>query len=204
MGPPARRWVGVDVGGVAKGFDVAVLVDDHVRVCRAREVDEVVRLARGAVRIGVDAPTAWAPSGQRSRPDERAFAHAGVCGIRFTPDEATARARTDRYLEWVWQGLALHRALARTDLPTDEVFPTAAWTRWLGPRGTRTRLRWTRDGLDRLRAEGLTDDAGTRPSQDAMDAMAAALVARQADRREVERFGALVVPAPGTWPTGNS
>lgn len=197
-------WVGVDVGGPAKGFDVAVLSASRATLHRTRAVGAVVRLAHGAAGVGIDAPAAWAPPGQRSRPDERAFARAGICGIRYTPDEAAARARTDQYLEWVWQGLALYDALAAAGVVTVEVFPTAAWTRWLGLRGDRTRLRWTREGLARLRATGLSDDAGARPSQDAMDALAAALVARQVDRGEVERFGALVVPATGSWPTAGS
>lgn len=195
------QYVGVDVGGVRKGFDVAVLDDaDRVTLHRSRDVDDVVALATGASLVGVDAPAAWAPDGQRSRPDERAFAAAGICGIRFTPDEATARARTDTHLGWVWQGLALYEALARAGVATVEVFPTAAWSQWLGPRGDRTRLAWARHGLRRLRLDGLRDDAGTAPSQDAMDAVAAALVTRQAAGDAVERFGALAVPAQGSWP----
>lgn len=198
---PPRRFVGVDVGGTAKGFDVAVLEGDgRAGLHRTGDVDEVVSLASGAVLVGVDAPIAWAPAGQRSRPDERAFARAGICGIRYTPDEASARARSDAYLDWIWRGLALHAALARAGTSTVEVFPTAAWTRWLGPRGSRTRLAWTREGTGRLRAGGLVDDAGERPSQDQMDALAAALVASQADEGTTQHFGALVVPAVGSWP----
>lgn len=191
---------GVDVGGAAKGFDVAVARGRRVTTVRTRDVAKVVTLVADAVLVGVDAPSGWAPPGQRSRPDERAFARARVCGIRYTPDEASARARADRYLGWVWQGLALYAALVAADVPVVEVFPTAAWTRWLGPRADASRLRWTRDGMARLRGDGLVDDAGERPTQDAMDAIAAALVARQATVARVERFGALVVPAADSWP----
>lgn len=192
---------GVDVGGRRKGFDVAVLRGRRVTVRRTTDVVEAVRLVADVDVVGVDAPAGWAPHGQRSRPDERAFARAGICGIRFTPDEVSARARTDDYLGWVWQGLALYAALADAGTAAVEVFPTAAWTRWLGPRGDRTRLRWARAGLARLEASGVSHDAGGRPSQDAMDAIAAALVARQERDGTVERFGALTVPAAGTWPT---
>ncbi len=192
---------GVDVGGRRKGFDVAIARGREVTTHRHRDADEVVRLVAGAQLVGVDAPAAWAPPGQRSRPDERAFARARICGIRFTPDEATARARTDDYLGWIWNGLELFEALAHAHVRTAEVFPTAAWTRWIGPRGDRTRLAWTRRGWDRLQAEGLVvEGVGPRPSQDAMDAVAAALVARQALAGTAESFGALVLPAPGTWP----
>ena len=191
---------GVDVGGPRKGFDVAVLRGTTVRLHRTTDPTEVAATVADAELVGVDAPAAWAPAGQASRPDERAFARAGICGIRYTPDEAAARARTDGYLDWVWQGLALYGALADAGIPTVEVFPTAAWTRWCGARGGHTRLAWAREGLRRLRAAGLGDDAGGRPSQDAMDAIAAALVSRQAMAGTVERFGALAVPAEGRWP----
>ena len=192
--------VGVDVGGDRKGFDVAVLDGMTVRLRRTTKVGDVVDLAADAGLVGIDAPAAWAPDGQASRPDERSFARAGICGIRFTPDEATARARTDDHLGWIWNGLALYEALADAAVDTAEVFPTAAWTRWCGARGGRTRLAWTRAGWNRLRADGLVADAGDRPTQDAMDAVAAALVARQARAGTVDRFGGLVVPAAGTWP----
>lgn len=193
-------WVGVDVGGRRKGFDVAVLdADDHVELHRAGSPDEVVALTRGARLVGVDSPAAWAPHGQASRPDERAFTRAGICGIRYTPDEASARARTDDFLGWVWQGLALHAALDAAGVLHVEVFPTAAWTRWLGPRAGRTRARWSREGLMRLRAGGLsvTPPATT---QDARDAVAAALTSRQASAGKVQRVGELVVPTAGSWP----
>lgn len=194
------RWVGVDVGGRRKGFDVAVLdADARVRLHRTRSPDEVVRLATGARLVGVDGPAAWAPHGQASRPDERAFARAGICGIRYTPDEARARARTDDFLGWVWQAMDLYGALEAADVPAVEVFPTAAWTRWLGPRARRTRTRWTHDGLQRLRAHGLVDHPSAT-TQDARDAVAAALTGHQVTSGTIEHFGTLVVPAPGTWP----
>ncbi len=194
------RWVVVDVGGGRKGFDVAVIdADERVELHRTRSVDEVVTLAADARLVGVDGPAAWAPVGQASRPDERAFARAGICGIRYTPDESRARARTDDFLGWVWQGLALHAALDAAGVPRIEVFPTAAWTRWMGPRAGRTRARWSREGLSRLRVDGLAVSPPAT-TQDARDAVAAALTSRQATAGEVQRFGELVVPAAGSWP----
>lgn len=103
--------------------------------------------------------------------------------------------------EWIWSGLGLYGALADAGLTTVEVFPTAAWTRWLGPRGQRTRRAWTRSGWDRLLGQGLeVDGVPARPTQDVVDAVAAALVARQHACGRVDRFGGLVVPATGTWP----
>lgn len=190
----------MDVGGRRKGFDVAVLDDaDRVTLHRTRDPAQVVVLAGGACLVGVDGPAAWAPDGQASRPDERAFTRARVCGIRYTPDEARARGRTDDHLGWVWQGLQVYAALAAAGVPSVEVFPTAAWTRWLGPRGGRSRARWSREGLDRMRAAGLADTPAAT-TQDARDAVAAALVTRQVTDGDVEEFGTLVIPAVGTWP----
>lgn len=190
----------MDVGGRRKGFDVAVLdAHDRVHLHRTQDADEVVALTADARLVGVDSPAAWAPPGQASRPDERAFARAGICGIRYTPDEGRARARTDDFLDWVWQGLELYDALAAAGTPAVEVFPTAAWTRWLGPRAGRSRARWSRDGLQRLRADGLTD-VPPAASQDARDAVAAALTARQVTEGTVEHFGTMAVPRPDMWP----
>ena len=80
-------WLGVDVGGPRKGFDVALIDGEAVRVLARLDRDGVVALAeaeRPAV-IGIDSPCSVAPPGARSRADERALAST-VCGIRWTPD----------------------------------------------------------------------------------------------------------------------
>jgi predicted nuclease with RNAse H fold len=148
--------------------------------------------------VAVDAPSAWAEPGQSSRADERAFARAGVCGIRFTPDEATAARRTDGYYEWVEQGLARWAALRAAGVPAVEVFPTASWTRWLGGRASSSRAAWSARGLARV-ATTVAGLDGVR-DQDTRDAVAAALTARQWDVApdSVESFGGLVVPRPDT------
>lgn len=189
-------WAGVDVGGRRKGFHIAVL-DGGLRIslARAATVGRCVELVRASAVVGVDAPSAWADPGERSRACERAFAGAGVCGIRPTPDEATAAARTDRYYEWVEQGLALWAALRAEGVPALECFPTASWTRWSGRRGRTSRAAWSRSGLAALGLPGV----GVARNQDERDAVAAALTAWQCERRPatVERFGDLVVPRPG-------
>ena len=200
-----RTWVGVDVGARRKGFHLAVLrADGRIALLRANgpdavatAVDRIVAAAPG--RVAIDAPAAWAPDGMRARPDEVAFRAAGVCGIRFTPDAATAARRTDTYYGWIEHGLALWAALRAHDLEVVECFPTASWTRWLGPRAGRTRATWTGAGIDAL--YGPTAGSGVlhgdRPrNQDDRDAVAAALTARRADG-DVTRFGPLVVPPAG-------
>jgi predicted nuclease with RNAse H fold len=188
-------WAGVDVGGRRKGFHVALLDEAWaVTLGRAPSVDRCVDVVGGAVVVGVDAPAAWADAGERSRACERAFAAAGVCGIRPTPDAAAAAVRTDRYYEWIERGLELWAALRVAGVCAVECFPTASWTRWGGRRGRTGRGAWSRAGLAALGLEG------DRPAnQDERDAVAAAVTAWQSDRRpsSVERFGDLVVPRPG-------
>ena len=188
-------WAGVDVGGSRKGFHVALLDDARsVTLGRAATVEACVALLRGALVVGVDAPAAWADPGQGSRSCERAFAAAGVCGIRPTPDALAAAGRTDRYYEWIERGLDLWAALRSEGLAAVECFPTASWTRWVGRREGRGRGAWSRAGLAAL------DLAGDRPAnQDERDAVAAAVTAWQCDRHpaSVERFGDLVVPLGG-------
>jgi predicted nuclease with RNAse H fold len=191
----AAMWAGVDVGGSRKGFHVALLDDGlSVSLDRASTVARCVELVRAAAVVGIDAPAAWAAHGEGSRADERAFLAARVCGIRPTPDAATAGARTDRYYEWVERGLELWAALRAAGVHAVECFPTASWTRWVGPRGGAGRGAWSRAGLAAL---GL--DGAPPANQDERDAVAAALTAWQCDRQpaSVERFGDLVVPRPG-------
>ncbi|MFA9430685.1 DUF429 domain-containing protein [Egicoccus sp. AB-alg2] len=198
-------WVGIDVGGRRKGFHLAaVRGDGRVQLSHADGPDAVETavgrtLEALPVRVAVDAPAAWAPDGVPARPDEVAFLAARVCAIRFTPDAATAAARTDGYYEWVEHGLQLWHGLREADLEVVECFPTASWTRWLGPREQRTRPAWTGAGIASLYAVG---DGGVlfgdRPrNQDQRDALAAALTARQSAHPDTVRFGPLVVPPPG-------
>jgi predicted nuclease with RNAse H fold len=71
-----------------------------------------------------------------------------------------------------------------------ECFPTATWTRLGGARGARSRARWS-DAV--LRAAGLRG-LPARMSQDARDAIGAALTARLHDHGEAERFEEILVP----------
>ena len=115
-------WLGVDVGGPRKGFDVALIDDSSVLALVRHDLDAVVALARSARPrvIGIDSPRSCAPPGETSRADERALARA-VCGIRWTPDRLVGP-----YYEWVVEGLRLYDALAGHEVV--EVFPTA-WSR---------------------------------------------------------------------------
>jgi hypothetical protein len=207
-------WVGIDVGGRRKGFHVAAVQQEvgdvraHGLGVRFREfagrsavedtIDWVV--AQEVDRVAIDSPAAWAPEDQRSRPEEVAFAGAGVCAIRFTPPASAAAERQDGYYGWIEHGLELWAGLARVGgMEVLECFPTASWTQWFGGRGARSRARWTREALTALADRGLRGTEQAR-NQDRRDALAAALTARQAGGGEMLRFGPLTVPPAGTMP----
>jgi predicted nuclease with RNAse H fold len=186
--------IGVDVGGRRKGFDVALLDDREVaalmRGLDRETVVEFVNMHQPAL-IAVDSPRSCAPEGQSTRECEREL-NTSICGIRWTPDRK--RVHADPYFAWIVEGLALYTALAAADVPVIEVFPTASWTRWHGPRGPLSRAAWTRDGLARLRLMGVP----RRMNQDQRDAIAAAMTAQQHTRGLTQEIGEIVVPA-GRW-----
>lgn len=193
-------YAGVDVGGRRKGFDVAILDAHGVLRCHGRRLpsaravwDLIAHFSPAA--IAIDSPRGPAPDGCRSRAGERALNRAGICRIRWTPDQRTI-AEGGRYYEWIRCGLALYDLLEeRADAPVIEVFPTASWTRWHCPRGGDRRSAWSKAALERL---GIAESPA-RTSQDLRDAIAAAGTAYQWSRGETEDFGEIVVPRGG-WP----
>jgi predicted nuclease with RNAse H fold len=184
-------WVGVDVGGERKGFDVAVIDDRQVlellghQTCS--QVVDIVLAERPEV-IAIDSPRSCAPDGQTARDGELQLAKS-ICGIRWTPDERGVHATA--YYAWILEGRSLFDALAAHDVEVIEVFPTASWTRWFGKRGTQTRAAWTRQGLAALGLKSVP----ARTNQDQRDAIAAAMTARQHSLARTETMGDIVVPA---------
>ncbi len=187
------RALGVDVGGHRKGFDVALLDDRRLVHHQARcSVAGVVDLARrlGAEIVGIDSPDRCAPDGEASRAGERALNRA-VCSIRFTPDERTVQGGGS-YYEWIRHGLELYGALGRAlpHVPCHEVFPTASWTIWGGPRGSTSRAAWSRGTLAGIGLRGVP----ARTSQDLRDAIAAALTAAEHRAGRTLAYGGIIVP----------
>lgn len=187
------KWIGVDVGGRRKGFDVAVIDSSELLVLRrglkCEEVVGIVEDVKPRV-VGIDSPRCCAPPGATSRPCERQIAKE-ICGIRWTPDAPGLEA-SDYYC-WVVHGLRLYAALEPLEPEVIEVFPTASWTRWLGKRGPQRRSTWTRSGLTTLGLSAIPK----RTNQDQRDAMAAAITARQYSNSLTESFGEIVVPIAG-------
>jgi predicted nuclease with RNAse H fold len=184
-------WLGVDVGGKRKGFDVA-LIDDQRLLALHRQLsrEAVIQLVEThwPKVVAIDSPRCCAPDGEATRAGERELAKA-ICGIRWTPDESRA-CGGNAYYAWIVEGLALYDALATRNVEVIEVFPTASWTHWYGRRGRRSRSVWTREGLAELGLEGLP----VRTNQDQRDAIAAAGTARQHTQGETQAMGEIVVP----------
>jgi predicted nuclease with RNAse H fold len=184
------RLMGVDVGGKRKAFDVALLEDRRlVGIRRQQSVDDIVAWVEsaGPTVVAIDSPRSCAAPGQTHRPEENALRDA-VCGIRWTPP--SSELERNPYYEWIVEGLRLYGALEHQSVEVIECFPTASWTRWLGPRDGRRRSAWTREGLVTLGLE----DVPTRSNQDVRDAIAAALTAWHYEARRFEAFGEIIVP----------
>jgi predicted nuclease with RNAse H fold len=184
-------WIGVDVGGERKGFDMAVINRSELLSLRQRltwsEAARIVEDVKPLV-VGIDSPCCCAARGETSRECERMVARE-VCGIRWTPDASAVQASD--YYGWIVEGLRLYAALESARAEVIEVFPTASWTRWLGKRGSESRSAWSRRGLTGL---GLTS-VPERTNQDQRDAIAAAITARQYSDGATQSFGEIVVPA---------
>ncbi len=185
-------WAGIDVGGRRKGFHVAV-IDEHGLVDGPRRAGSV-SAAVSSVRAfrpdltAVDSPIVPAPDGHHLRECELQLCRE-VCGIRWTPDRRSLEAKQS-YYGWILHGLELYRALEGAGLQAIECFPTASWSRWVGPRGTKTRAAWTREALAALSFPGVP----ARTNQDDRDAIAAALTAKAHSWGLTQRFGEIVVP----------
>jgi hypothetical protein len=192
-------WAGIDVGGKSKGFDAAVVGTDQLiagpqrRLMTPKDVIAWLSQHEPAV-VGVDSPCCAAPPGSLSRDGERLLA-SKVCGIRYTPDKAKIDAGGD-YYDWIRRGFQLYAALSEvSSWKAIEVFPTASWTRWQGPRGNLSRATWSRNALKTLNLDGLP--AG-HLSQDGRDAIAAAVTARICSADRVDWFGEIAVPSVGS------
>jgi hypothetical protein len=145
--------------------------------------------------IAIDSPCELAGPGGHRRDAERRLARE-VCGIRYTPSRVDLDRQkggpSPRFYDWIEEGLALYGALRRAgfDGRVIECFPTASWTRWAGPRQGLSRASWSARALAGLALAGVPPRLG----QDARDAIAAAVTAREHEDRNTDRFGDIVVP----------
>ena len=104
--------VGIDVGGLRKGFHCVALREGRlVGVLRSLEVEAVVRWCRAhrARVIAIDSPCLWS-SNRNSRVAERELSQAGISCFS-TPTLQKATAHTKGFYGWVFNGMALFEAL---------------------------------------------------------------------------------------------
>ena len=127
--------VGVDVGGLKKGFHAVALRNGRfLETFSSRNALEVVTWCRKlkAFAIGIDAPCRWSRTG-RARFCERELARQGIFAFA-TPNRS--KGETHLFYRWMCNGVELYRLLApqyrlfdgkrRTTLPVCfETFPQA-------------------------------------------------------------------------------
>ncbi len=195
----SKLWAGVDVGGYRKGFHVAIINEQrHIKVlehCEGKSKNEVLEIFKNNPPriIAVDSPKSFAPKGQRSRQCECDIMRR-VCGIRATPDEDGIKEQERKgssYYEWIRHGCELYDLFQKNGFKSIECFPTAAWTRWGGLRGQRSRAKWSSKILQ-TRIE--PKDFLKVHNQDERDAIAAAIVAYQHENGGTDSFGEIIVP----------
>jgi predicted nuclease with RNAse H fold len=108
---PGSIVVGVDVGGLTKGFHAVALLDGQYREklssLMAAEIAAWCRRLKASV-IGIDAPCRWSLTGL-ARPCERALAAEGLHTFA-TPSQAIGE--THRFYRWMVNGADLYRCLA--------------------------------------------------------------------------------------------
>ena len=117
-GPVGAIVAGIDVGGAAKGFHLAILRDGQViHFEQSREAARLAATCRqfGVAAIGIDAPSQWATVGS-GRSAERALARAGMSCFA-TPTRERAAANATGFYDWMFQGEQLYQALAATYPP---------------------------------------------------------------------------------------
>jgi predicted nuclease with RNAse H fold len=110
MTPIERTVVGVDVGGMKKGFHAVALRDNQIVAkltrCSTLEVATWCR-QQGAAAVGIDAPCQWSLTG-RARSCERELAGLGM-SVFCTPSQAVGEVHP--FYGWMVNGAELFRLL---------------------------------------------------------------------------------------------
>ncbi|HSB43587.1 MAG TPA: DUF429 domain-containing protein [Nitrospira sp.] len=189
--------VGVDVGGVKKGFHAVALRDGQffgkLNTLDAVAVIQWCRSLRASA-VGIDAPCCWSLSGH-ARPCESALAMEGIHAFA-TPSRAVGGRHP--FYGWMRKGDALYRRIAHHyplfdgTLPTSrpvsfETFPHAVGCALAGTilSGKRKRI----DRLKLLRETGLSTESLTNIDQ--IDAALCAVTARYLLAGNVNMYGNL-------------
>jgi len=208
MIPNDRAFVGIDVGGVTKGFHVVAL---HGRNVERKTSPHAAEIARWCIErsdvVAVDAPCGWSQVGS-SRLSERELKLSGrKINCFSTPTRTMAQAHRKHFYDWVFNGEELYCELRayyqlfngeRPEGPTCfETFPHAIVCALIGKVVPAKPKNSTRREV--LRNLGCDD----RPlkSIDFVDAALCAVTAEQFSSGRTMNFGTreegiIVVPNP--------
>jgi len=187
--------VGVDVGGLKKGFHAVALQNGiFLETFSTRNAAEVATWCRRvkATAIGIDAPCSWSRTG-RARLCERALASDGIFTFA-TPNRS--KGKTHPFYRWMCNGAELFRLLTPqyrlfdgnrpTALPVCfETFPQAAACALAGRILPAKRKRIDRPRL--LRKTGL--DVESLTNIDLVDAALCALTAQYLLAGSITMYG---------------
>jgi predicted nuclease with RNAse H fold len=177
--------VGIDVGGIRKGFHaVALKSGKYLEHRTSKDIDSLVNWCRGisAIIVAIDAPCHWSTNGA-ARPAERELMQKGIWCFS-TPTRERARKHPKNHYGWMLRGEELFQALApshpiwcgpRTMYETCciETFPHAvAWQLTEGGAKAEKKLTQRRAILDRAKI-----DRAVLTNIDLIDAAICALTA---------------------------
>ncbi len=116
---PVQTVVGIDVGGVGKGFHAVALRDGVFKTRHSTQSAEIVAwcVDQEAKIIAVDAPSGWSQSGP-SREAEKNLRIAGEKIHCFsTPTKDRVHAHTKGFYDWVFNGKKLYQELISHSYP---------------------------------------------------------------------------------------
>ncbi|MCP9837548.1 DUF429 domain-containing protein [Cyanobium sp. N.Huapi 1H5] len=105
--------VGIDVGGLRKGFHAVALTGGaYAAQLATSDAESLVHWCRSVVQasvIAIDAPCRWSTDG-RARPCERELRQRGIICFA-SPTRQAAACHPSGYYDWMLRGEALYRAL---------------------------------------------------------------------------------------------
>mgnify|MGYP000496772468 CR=1 FL=1 len=185
--PQKHTAVGIDVGGMRKGFHAVALIGGrYSERCATPDVGELASWCRkvNAAVIAVDAPCHWSTDG-RARPAEREIMEKRIFCFS-TPTRKRAIEHPKNHYGWMLRGEALFQALKPTHtlcskLPVDvqnccfETFPHAITWHLTGGNADASRKQSQRRGL--LEKAGI--DLAKLTNIDLVDAALCALTAHR-------------------------
>jgi predicted nuclease with RNAse H fold len=201
-----RSWLGIDLG--ARRVDAVVLAGGEVRAVRAFDacdLDGIVALADGAAQIAIDAPAELSTAAHRDDETVNRKFRVARCGEIALGEQAriwvpwVTPADPDAVPGWMRVGFALWAALREDGHEPLEVYPAGAFRVLAGgpvPRKTTVAGREARRDL--LASEVDLPVGANRWGHDTLDALAAAVTARQWSQGRARRYGH---EAPGCDPS---